>query len=186
MTFDGNGILPPRTRSESSNWATATADRTYVTEFDVDDSYGSRFPRRVVGSRRHEELWVPSEELAEFNRHIEGPIRVTAAFFGEGFTGVVPATDALQGMTAQEQLVALAVIATERPEQLDLVVEGHRDAVFLHLPFWRSAACAEACLPVARAGVLAAVEAAWRRAFPGLPLPVGGSRADISSAAAGR
>jgi hypothetical protein len=33
----------------------------------------------------HEELWVPAEELAEFNRRIVGRIEVVAAYFGEGW-----------------------------------------------------------------------------------------------------
>jgi len=33
----------------------------------------------------HNELWVPAEELEEFNRNIVGEIRVVSAFFGEGF-----------------------------------------------------------------------------------------------------
>lgn len=42
----------------------------YVTEFDVDDTYASRFERHIVGARQHEELWIPAEELGEFNWHI--------------------------------------------------------------------------------------------------------------------
>jgi hypothetical protein len=31
----------------------------------------------------HVELWVPAEELAEFNAHLVGPIRITRAFRGD-------------------------------------------------------------------------------------------------------
>ena len=48
----------------------------YVTRFEVVSSYVTRFEVRVVGSSRHEELWVPADELDEFNRHIVGPIQV--------------------------------------------------------------------------------------------------------------
>ena len=48
----------------------------YVTMFEIDDEYASRFPVQVVGARYHQELWVPAEELAEFNAHIIGEIRV--------------------------------------------------------------------------------------------------------------
>ncbi len=46
----------------------------YATTFDIEDAFASRFERHLVGSRAHEELWVPSEELEEFNRHIVGLI----------------------------------------------------------------------------------------------------------------
>ncbi|WP_370468274.1 hypothetical protein [Parvularcula maris] len=52
----------------------------YVTAFDVDADYLSRFERKVVGAVRHEELWVPAEDLPEFNDHIRGAIRIVAEF----------------------------------------------------------------------------------------------------------
>ena len=60
------------------------ADRKgYVTRFAVDSRYVSKFDRKVVGGAQHEELWVPAEELAEFNRHIVGSIEVIHSFAGE-------------------------------------------------------------------------------------------------------
>ena len=60
------------------DWNTKSAMRAgYVTEFEVEDAYGSRCEPRIVGSREHEELWVPAEELAEFNSHIHGKIHVS-------------------------------------------------------------------------------------------------------------
>jgi hypothetical protein len=61
----------------------------FVTRFAVGDAYVARFERRIVGSRVHEELWVPAEELGEFNAHIVGTIEVTAAYFGEGWRELV-------------------------------------------------------------------------------------------------
>lgn len=57
-----------------------------VTEFEVDEEYASRFDREVVGAGRHEELWVPAEELEEFNAQIIGPIRVVDVFYGEDYS----------------------------------------------------------------------------------------------------
>lgn len=62
----------------------------FVTEFELEDRYAARFPRRVVGDEVHEELWVPAEELAEFNAHIVGPIAVVASYFGESFSDTLP------------------------------------------------------------------------------------------------
>jgi len=59
----------------------------FVTKFEVEDDYGHKFDVHVVGSRIHQELWVPAEELAEFNRHIIGSISVVAAYYGENFKG---------------------------------------------------------------------------------------------------
>lgn len=65
------------------DWNTKTGSRQgYVTRFDVDASYVSRFDRKIVGGKQHEELWVPAEELEEFNSKIVGTIEVTQQFPG--------------------------------------------------------------------------------------------------------
>lgn len=47
-----------------------------IVHFEVDDAYASRFPVQCVGASYHVELWVPAEELDEFNRHIRGLIEL--------------------------------------------------------------------------------------------------------------
>jgi hypothetical protein len=75
------------TKDEASGFA------GWVTEFEVDDAFAARYPIQVAGSRQHRELWVPAEELAELNRHLQGEIRVTEAFVGPAFQGTLdPAT----------------------------------------------------------------------------------------------
>jgi hypothetical protein len=70
------------------DWNTKNEMRAgYVTEFDVEDAYVSCFEPHSVGSREHEELWVPAEELADFDNQIQGKIRVIDEYFGEGFIG---------------------------------------------------------------------------------------------------
>ena len=62
----------------------------FVTRFEIDDKYAVQFPVQVVGGARvHRELWIPAEELSEFNRHIVGKIEVIAAFVGENFRGKI-------------------------------------------------------------------------------------------------
>ena len=55
-------------------------NKGYVTEFDVDDEFMKRYEVHVVGASHHQELWVPAEELEEFNRHIIGTIKVIREF----------------------------------------------------------------------------------------------------------
>ncbi|MCV9960503.1 ADP-ribosylation/crystallin J1 [Pararhizobium sp. BT-229] len=63
------------------DWNTKTGSRHgYVTRFEVNANYVAGFDRKVVGGREHEELWVPAEELEEFNRNIVGSIMVTQQF----------------------------------------------------------------------------------------------------------
>ena len=62
------------------DWNVKADGAGHVTRFDVDSDFVAQFPRRIVGSRVHEELWVPSERLDEFNGHIVGLIQVTQSF----------------------------------------------------------------------------------------------------------
>jgi len=58
----------------------------FVTEFEVENKYVSKFEVQTVGSDLiHQELWIPAEELTEFNSHIIGQIKVTASFVGSNF-----------------------------------------------------------------------------------------------------
>ncbi len=60
----------------------------FVTRFIIDDEYAAKFAVQTVGTRgRHDELWIPAEELGEFSAHIDGKIEVVAAFYGDDFAG---------------------------------------------------------------------------------------------------
>ena len=52
----------------------------YVTRFQVPRAVLDRYPVRKVGDADALELWVPAEELADFNACLAGPIEVTHAF----------------------------------------------------------------------------------------------------------
>lgn len=62
------------------DWNVPASGAGFVTRFEVDSAYLERFPVQTVGGRQHTELWVPAEELEEFNRHIVGMIEVTHRF----------------------------------------------------------------------------------------------------------
>ncbi len=52
----------------------------HVTRFHVDSAFVSRYPVRQAGGRTILELWVPAEELPEFNAHLRGPIESVRSF----------------------------------------------------------------------------------------------------------
>lgn len=52
----------------------------YVTKFEIDDAYVEPFEVHQVGDGYHRELWIPAEQLAEFNTHIIGKIHVIREF----------------------------------------------------------------------------------------------------------
>lgn len=68
-------------REIAKKWNTKTADgKGYVTEFEVDDEYIKNFTIHTVGAKHHQELWIPAEELENFNHHIVGKIKIIDSF----------------------------------------------------------------------------------------------------------
>ena len=65
------------------DWNVPASGSGYVTRFEVNKSYLQRFEVQNVGGRGHDELWVPAEELPEFNKQIIGVISVVAEFHGD-------------------------------------------------------------------------------------------------------
>lgn len=69
----------------AGRWNTRDANsgyRGYVTRFEVEDSFLSRYPVQTVGRSYHQEYWIPAEDLAAFNRHILGRIEVIQTMDG--------------------------------------------------------------------------------------------------------
>ncbi len=63
------------------DWNVPASGSGFVTKFAVRKDYIQQFEIQNVGGQIHEELWVPSEELEEFNNNIIGTIKVTKQFF---------------------------------------------------------------------------------------------------------
>lgn len=61
-------------------WNVKESGSGYVTRFQVDAEYLRKFEEQTVGGSIHKELWIPSEELPEFNAHIVGSIQVISEF----------------------------------------------------------------------------------------------------------
>jgi hypothetical protein len=64
----------------SRDWNVPYYGVGYVVRFAVDTAYLAQFQVQNVGATHHDELWIPAEQLAEFNQHIVGLIEVTATF----------------------------------------------------------------------------------------------------------
>jgi len=64
----------------AEKWNVPASGSGYVTKFEVDAAYLQKFKVQNVGGEIHNELWVPAEELEEFNKHIVGKIQVVRSF----------------------------------------------------------------------------------------------------------
>lgn len=92
-------------RKIARDWNGVGAKVGFVTEFDLDDSFATRYPIQDAAGRSHQELWVPAGELVEFNEHIVGTIRVVEAFAGPEFEGTIdPRTNLPVGFSGPESI----------------------------------------------------------------------------------
>jgi hypothetical protein len=157
----------------ASDWNAKSEEAAgYVTRFEVDRKFVERYEIRQVGARQHQELWVPADDLADFNRHISPPIAVSDAYFGAGFKGLVPTNLMLAGKNAVEQLLALDQILENSSFDFFCEIGANHVAIFLHYPFWASRDFAADGVPVDRRDrILAGIAARWTLGFADRPLP---------------
>lgn len=52
-----------------------------VTAFEVKTAFLDKYDVQNVGDRNHNELWIPSEDLSDFNSNIVGQIEIVKVYF---------------------------------------------------------------------------------------------------------
>jgi hypothetical protein len=62
------------------DWNVKETGAGFVTKFDVDAYFLSRYQVHQVGSKTHTEYWIPAEDLPAFNENIVGLISVISEF----------------------------------------------------------------------------------------------------------
>ena len=68
----------------------------FITEFEIPDDFAARYPvQQLGGGPIYRELWVPAEELSEFNSVLVGPIRVIDSVYGPEFRGEIDSSSGL-------------------------------------------------------------------------------------------
>ena len=156
-------------RQIASDWNASSGQQAgYVTQFKVEDEYIRKFEEHTVGGSQHQELWIPAEEMEEFNRHITGTIKVVEAHFGETFEGFVPDQFGLQGKDAVAQFTLLANSFVYRRLEFYQEIKRNHKAVFLDYPFWLTHEFKNEGL---KEKVLQGIKEAWFSSFPKIPLP---------------
>lgn len=62
------------------DWNVPASGAGYVTRFRVRTDFLERYPAQIVGGSRCQELWIPAEELDQFNSAIVDLIELIAEF----------------------------------------------------------------------------------------------------------
>lgn len=64
----------------SRKWNVRDHGAGFVTRFRVRKDFLAKYPVRIVGDSTDQELWIPAEELPDFNANIVGLIEVIAEY----------------------------------------------------------------------------------------------------------
>lgn len=161
-------------RQIARDWNAPSAESGFagfVTSFDMRIDYLKRFPVKTVGSSVHQELWVPAEELEDFNNHILGHIRAVGVYYGAGFTGFVPDKFGLARKNAIKQLECLALTIDYSGMDFICEMSANAKAVYVNFPFWAgNDFTASGIVEEKRQKVLRSIRKIWDEKVPAAPL----------------
>ncbi len=62
------------------DWNVPQSGTGFVTRFEVLESFMRRYETHIVGAARHEEWWIPAEDLEALNAHLVGRIEIVHSF----------------------------------------------------------------------------------------------------------
>ena len=62
------------------DWNVPQSGSGFVTRFEVLESFMRRYETHIVGAARHEEWWIPAEDLEALNAHLVGRIEIVHSF----------------------------------------------------------------------------------------------------------
>jgi hypothetical protein len=110
----------------------------FVTSFEIDSEFLSKYDTHTVGAKSHTEYWIPAAELPKFNKAVQNFISVREGFFGESSTGQVPTDLMLKGKDATRQFVGLFKLWDYSSFDVSCEVSANRKTIFLNCLFGRS------------------------------------------------
>lgn len=94
------------------DWNVPASGAGFVTRFELDATFARRYPARQAGGRTITELWVPAEELGEFNAHLVGPIHVVREFHAPGYVPLaMRVIEAAAGRESSDEVLAMLSVA---------------------------------------------------------------------------
>ena len=108
----------------------------YVTKFEINNEYIKSFEEKIVGSTEHKELWVPAEQVSEFNKQIIGSIEVVDVFFGEDYAGVMPSVGFSNVKNANEFLIQLKNVSEYNKMDFICFLSANKKPVFINYFYW--------------------------------------------------
>ncbi len=152
------------------DWNTKNPESGYcgfVTEFEVDKAYSGKFEVQTVGASIHKELWVPAEELEEFNNHIKGYINLKAAYYGEQYRGI---KNWHMEWYADEMFDGFYQLSSDYGQDFLGELLSNAIAVFLNFKYWIEHDYSDIVPQDEKERLLRLIADTWSRTFPHMPL----------------
>ncbi|WP_074083846.1 hypothetical protein [Paenibacillus sp. P32E] len=143
----------------------------FVTEFAVASPYIDQYEEHVVGARHHLELWIPAEEMDDFNHQIVGPIRVVDIYYGTDYVGLIPGGSVFENQSAAQQLITWKNILECNAMDFYSEIREHWQHIFTSYPYWSQRGFTGYGLSeAAQNEVLGTMKEYWNGHFPDMVL----------------
>lgn len=139
----------------------------FVTAFNVSTHYLEQFEEQTVGEFHHKELWIPADELSEFNQHISGNIIIIAAYYGSAFTG---ARHEFRDFAADGMFEFLYNLVLKNKHDFRAEMVLNRRAIYINYPYWITQSY-DAISSDRHKVFLQYLTDAWREHYPNWHLP---------------
>lgn len=109
----------------------------FVTEFIVASPFIDRFEEQIVGSRNHNELWIPAEDIDELNHNIEGQIKLVNVFYGYDYKGLTPVLTIFEDKNPIEQFIIWKELLHNNPMDFYCEIKEHWKYIFMNYSYWK-------------------------------------------------
>jgi hypothetical protein len=118
------------------DWNTKDVNSGYagfITEFNVSEVFIRQFEEHQVGGKIHRELWIPTDMLNEFNKHIQRRIELRDAYYGNGYKGV---KHWYKDWYADEMFISFYLLMYYSGMDFNGEVFMNRHAILLNYKYW--------------------------------------------------
>ncbi|SES87999.1 hypothetical protein [Paenibacillus sp. NFR01] len=148
----------------------------FVTEFNVASPFIDKYEEQIVGSRNHNELWIPAEDLEELNNNIEGQIKIVNVFYGSNYKGLTPELTIFEDKNPKEQFIIWKEILDYNSMDFYCEIKDNWKYIYMNFAFWKKTEFIEFGITDAtKSEVLSTMKEYWNDHFPQTKLFEGNS-----------
>lgn len=143
----------------------------FVTEFNVASPFIDKYEEQIVGARKHNELWIPAEDIDELNLNIEGHIKLVNVFYGVDYKGLNPDVTIFADKNPTEQFIAWKGLLDGSSVDFNLEVKEQWKYIYMNYSYWKKTGYIDyGITEETKSEVLSAIREYWNEHFPQIDL----------------